>query len=408
VAADNLVVIVVDQLSHWATDPAQRAPLDLPNLDALAAQGTTFTRAYATSPVCSENRLALLTGQYPFTLGTNTLHPGVGSMGTMLEAAGWDTGYIGKWHLSPSASPSGFVASADRPGWRYFAGSEGVPHKYVTGFAFKQDDPTPVSTSPWEPTWNTTEAVRFLQAPRSKPFALVVNYGPPHPTVDTNFIPNTFTPKQIILRPNVEDRDKAAAKQRYVKYMSLAVTTDTELGVLLSEIDLATTFVLLTADHGDMLMSHGLGTNQQKRRPWEEAAHIPLILAGPGIAAGVQDSGMMSTVDILPSMFHLLGVTVPAEVEGSPWPYFSPVYFGHDDPDKSWGGERWRGLVDGYCKYAVSESGALETLFDLVSDPYELTNLALNPVYAPTLNSMRAAVQARAHTLGDPFVFPTH
>ena len=73
----NVVLIIVDQLAHWATDPAQRAPLDLPGLDSLAANGITFTHCYATSPVCSANRLALLSGHYPFSLGTNKLGAGV-------------------------------------------------------------------------------------------------------------------------------------------------------------------------------------------------------------------------------------------------------------------------------------------------------------------------------------------
>ena len=397
-AQENVVVIIADQLSEWATDPGERAPLELPNLDALAAGGTRFTRCYTTSPVCAENRVALFAGRYPFE-GVDKLAPGVPTMGTIFEAAGYDTGYIGKWHLSPSATPSGFVAPAGRPGWRYFAGNEGQPHNYLTGLSFKQASPTPISTAPWEPSWSTTEAVRFLRTNRQRPFLLVVNYGPPHPGNGVYDPPlQLYQASEISVRPNTP----ASAATRYAKYMSLAVTTDNELGVLLAEINLATTLVVFTADHGDLLFAHGATHLEQKRMPWEEASHIPLILAGPGVEVG-SNARLISTVDLLPVLLELTGVPAPAHLQGSATPGLEPVYFGHDDTVKSWGGERWRGLVDGHLKYAVTESRALETLFDLELDPYELNDLANAPAHASALTSMRAAVRARARRVGDRF-----
>lgn len=397
-AQQNVIVIITDQLSEWATDPSERAPLELPNLDALADRGRRFTRCYTTSPVCAENRLALFSGRYPFQ-GEDKLLPGVPTLGTIFTAAGYDTGYIGKWHLSPVASSLGFVAPADRPGWRYFAGNEGAPHNYTSGISFKQASTKTISTAPWESSWTTNEAVRFLRTNRQRPFLLVVNYGPPHPG-GGSYMPPTqlYTAAEITVRPNT----MPGAATRYADYMSLAVTTDNELGVLLPEINLATTLVVFTADHGDLLFAHGAGNQQQKRMPWEEASHIPLILAGPGVDIG-PDARLISTVDILPTLLRLTGTPIPDELQGSSSPGERPVYFGHDSRTKSWGGERWRGLVDGQFKYAVTESGALETLFELGSDPYELADLASDPEHAATLNSLRRTVRARARAIGDDF-----
>jgi len=401
VPQDNMLVIVVDQLSEWATDPAERAPLDLPNLDALAAQGRTFSRCYTTSPVCSENRLALLTGQYPFSLGTSKLEPGVPTMGTIFDAAGYDTGYVGKWHLSPDPTKSGRVKPEDRVGWRFFAGNEGAPHEYENNVSWVGDDTTAISTSPWEPAWNTQQALRFLRTDRNKPFLLVVNYSPPHPQADSGYAPPSlnYDPAEITPRPNTTHPN---APQRIAKYMSLCDTVDVELGDLLAEVDLATTLVVFTADHGDLLYAHGAGHSDQKRWPFEECAHVPLVIAGPGMAAG-EESSLVSTVDILPSLLFLASLAGPPEIQGSEFPSATAIYFGHDSANKSWGGERWRGLVDGDWKYAVTESGALEGLWDLSGDPYELVNLAPNPLYAPTLNAMRAAAVARAASIEDPF-----
>lgn len=398
----NLVVIVSDQLAHWATDPAQRAPLDMPVLDALAASGTTYSRCYATVPVCAANRLALLSGQYPFSLGTNKLAAGTPDLGSILTAAGWDTAYIGKWHLSPGGgSPTQYVWPIDRTGWRFFSGNEGAPHNYVAGESFRREDRTPISTAPWEPTWNTVEAVRFLRANHSRPFALVVNYGPPHAGGLTGTLP-TYLPSQITTRPNVALAQTSKALQAIAGYMNLCLTLDAELGVLLAEIDLSNTYVLFTSDHGDMLYSQGLKGNQHKRRPWEESSHIPLILAGPGIASGSTDASLISTVDLTPSVLSLLGVPAPGVLQGSPFPKHAPVYLGHNAKGNSWLGQRWRALVREDIKYAVTEDGA-ELMYDLVQDPYELTDLAADPAYRPLLVSMRRAIQRRSRDVGDPF-----
>lgn len=404
-AQDNVVVVLVDQMPHWVSDPAQRAPLDLPALDSLATRGRVFSRAYTTSPVCSENRVALLTGQYPFALGTNKLDGTESTMGTMLKAEGYSTGFVGKWHLSPAANPSGYVDPSMRPGWDYFAGNEGAPHDNTTGFAFINNDPTPISTAPWEPTWMTQKAIRFLRADRDKPFALIVSYGVPHPAKGAQGYtpPQTYyTPNEITARPNVDQADKLAHRQRVAAYYGLCVTADNELGALLAEIDLSTTFVIVTSDHGDNLYAHGMGPAQQKRHPWEESVHVPLVIAGPGIPAGA-DPGLMSTVDVLPSLLTMVGAGIPTEIQGSAFPFTTSVYLGHGQTNKSWGGERWRGLVDGNVKYAVTESGALEALYDLCLDPYEMNDLSGNPAYEPTLNAMRAALTARAASIGDPF-----
>ena len=400
----NVVFVILDQIPAWITDPAQRAPLDLPALDSLAARGRVFTRAYSTSPVCSANRVALLAGRYPF-YGTNKLDGSEATLGTILQVSGWDTGFVGKWHLSPAATPSGYVDPSVRPGWRYFAGNEGAPHDYTTGFAFINNDPAPISTAPWEPSWMTQQAVRFIRAERSSPYALVVSYGVPHPAKGSQGYtpPQTYyTPNQITPRPNVDQADKLAHKQRVAAYMGLCVTADNELGVLLAEIDLNTTFVVLTSDHGDNLYAHGTGPSQQKRRPWEESTHVPLLVAGPGISLGT-DPRLMASVDLLPSVLSLLGVSAPESVQGRAFPFTRAVYLGHNQDQNSWGGEKWRGLVDGNQKYATTQSGSLEVLFNLRADPHELNNLADNPAYQPSVGAMRAALAARGASIGDPF-----
>lgn len=401
-AQDNVVILFIDQLSYWATDPAQQAPLQMPNLDALAAQGTTFTRAYATSPVCSAARLSLITGRYPF-FGTDRIDPAEDTLGTILEGAGWDTSWIGKHHLSQTPDPSGYVPGPDRRGFRHFFGAWGQPHKYVTGVAFRNNDPSGVPTGPFEPTTYANEAIRFIKAQRNKPYALVLALDPPHPTKDHALMPpDIYTPGQITLRPNVPASSALLAKAKYATYLSWCALTDIEIGRVLAEVDLSTTFVLLLSDHGDMLYSHGTAGNQQKRSPYSEASQVPMILAGPGISAGVTDPGMMSTVDVLPSLLSLLGVPIPAQVQGGVFAYFTPILFGQDDGSSAWRGLPWRGLISSNLKYARSEDG-FEVLFDLNLDEYELTNLATDPVYQPTLSAMRAAMAAESASIGDPF-----
>lgn len=404
-ARPNLVVIVCDQAPAWAVDPATRAPLDLPALDSLAARGTTFTRAYATSPVCAANRLALLTGRYPFTLGTDKLQPGVQTLGSILLEQGYATGYVGKWHLSENPIPSQYVRPGLRSEWEFFSGKEGGTHFMVTGSSFRQNDPTPIPSGPWEPAWNRAEAVQFLRTERDRPFVLVLNIDIPHGNKDHALMPPlTITSSQVIVRPSVLKAEKLAAKPRYARTLSEMVLMDVEVAALLAEVDLTTTFVVFTTDHGDLLRSHGAANNQQKRSPYEEAAHVPFILAGPGVAAGASDARLMSTVDLLPSLLSLLEVPIPPAIQGTSFPSEAAVYLGQDDGKSAWLGERWRALVHNQLKYAVSEGGT-ELLFDLVADPYERSNLVRDPTALPTLQSMRRALRERAHDLRDPF-FP--
>lgn len=440
-SAPNILLVLVDQMRHHAMEPAGTPQIHTPNLAAMAAQGVMFSQAVSNIPVCTPARACLLTGLYPLShsvLTNNSKLPhDVPSMGTILRQQGYDTAYIGKWHLAGEAfigqteqnqGQNGFIPPGpDRHGFDFWAVHH-CSHSYWNAYYFR-DTPNPIAIQGWEPDTQTDIALDYLRqhaaSNTSKPFAMVVAWGTPHtPFTAPEAYKALYDPAKLILRPNVrlapetvnnvEHRlepdisPEKLLRTHTLNYYAAISNIDHNLGRLLDELkrlDLdRDTLVVFTSDHGEMLGSHG---QWSKLQPWDESIRIPMLLRWPGrIDAEQKIDVPFSLTDILPTIIGLTGLQADTRFDGTD---FSPLLRGESMADLptasfllwpcsavTWG-KKWtyctdmgrstpcrgfpadflecyRGIRTPRHTY-VCRHDAPWMLYDNVADPYQTTNL---------------------------------
>lgn len=421
----NVLFVFADQwraqATGFASDPNVRAPV----LDKLAAEGVRFTNAVSTCPVCSPYRASLLTGQYALTHGVflNDVPLGTSavSIAQAFKAAGYHTGYIGKWHVDGHGRGS-FTPPERRQGFEFWRALE-CTHAYNRSPYFADDD-TKRYWDGYDAIAQTAEAQRYIrdrvrdEQLKQVPFLLMLSWGPPHNPYET--APEAFRagidPAKLTLRPNVPPARAAAARKDLAGYYAHIAALDDCLGRLwdtLREtgIERDTIFVF-TSDHGDMLGSHG---EQRKQRPYDEAIRVPFVLHWPALNQPSRAiPAPIGTPDILPTLLGLSGIEIPKTVEGRD---FSAHIRGGPAPDDAaliacytpfgeWtranGGREYRGVRTERYTYVRTLEGPW-LLFDNESDPYQLTNLCGNPTAAAVQQQLEDALQRKLREARDDF-----
>ncbi len=384
-AKPNVLFILADQWRAQALPSAGDPELQAPNLARLAKEGVHFDRVYASYPVCTPSRASMITGRFPHAcrMPKNDLllpreEP---SIAAQLKAAGYATGYIGKWHLDGEERP-GFVP----PGWRrrgfdYWAGFN-RGHRYYDSIYFR-DEPKPIETKGFEPDYQTDLAIGFIRRNKQNPFYLFLSWGPPHtprnPPPETRSL---YDPRQFALRENVPASHAEQARQSLAGYYGLCTALDRQIGRLLRTLDeeqlTRDTIVVFTADHGDMLGSQGLDF---KNEPYEESARIPLLIRYPrAFPAGERNSTLISNVDYMPTLLGLCGAEIPESVQGLDHSALLTAGAGSRPASifaegKMAGEGEWRMVVRGYDKLVVDRHGEVTHQYNLSNDPYEMNNL---------------------------------
>lgn len=421
--APNLLFIFSDQWRAqafgYAGDPNARTP----HTDAFAGESLNFRNAVSGCPVCSPYRASLLSGEYPLKHGMivndQPLHrvPG-GSFADALNGAGYDTGYIGKWHIH-GCGRANYVPPEHRLGFRFWRGYE-CTHSYNTSF-FYGDQP---ERQPWEgydAEAQTACACEYLAGhDQTKPFALFLSWGPPHDPYQTapDAFRALFTPEAISLRPNVPPELAEKARAALAGYYAHGAALDACFGRLLDTLKrhgLAdNTIVVFTSDHGDLIGSHGLWNKQ-----WfhEESIRVPFLLRWPaalGRSARALDAPI-DAPDLMPTLLSLCGAKVPAHVEGRD---FAPMILGREPDDlnhaavlscytpfhqmKRTNGRAYRGVRTVRHTYVRDLRGPW-MLFDNVKDPCQQRNLVDSSETAQIQRDLDYRLQAWLHRLNDPF-----
>lgn len=421
----DVLLITIDQLRRDGLgcygDPVTRTP----RLDALAAAGTRFTHCVSTHPVCSPWRATLQTGHYAWRHGVREnnqrIDTSLPSLADAFNAAGYFTAFYGKAHWWDSGKP-GFYPGAPRLRYQDWWGyNRGHFHWDTPDF---RDDGTETHAyaGRYEPTVTTDRALDFMARDHGRPRLLCLNYGPPHnasmdadyadptaralmrrvarargwpisdeildrmtaddPPLVTHFpqhLSGRLLPEPYLGlyresdfpdRPDIPEaeRDLVAAMRR--EYSAMTTSVDEEIGRLLERVDLSRTVVIVTSDHGDHLGAHGL--RRGKASPLQAAWRVPLLIAGPGIAAGAVDDALVSAVDLLPTCCALAGVAPPEGLPGI------DVRGGTPRQEVLVGLGTWRCLVTRRWSFAMElRQGAWHTrhLIDLAADPWDLNDL---------------------------------
>lgn len=323
----NIIYILADQWRASATGYAGDPNARTPNLDRLAKESFNFRNAVSVMPICTPYRASLMTGRFPTSTGMflNDLHLPATELciGDALVSGGYQTAYIGKWHLDGQGRHS-FIPPERRRGFQYWKAAE-CDHNYNHSHYYAGDSDEKLYWEGYDTFAQTKDAQQYIRnhAEDDKPFALFVSYGTPHfphHTAPEEFI-SRYPLDEIILPANVPESIKSEALQEAQGYYAHSEALDKSIGDLLTtlkEMGLdENTLLVFTSDHGEMLGSHGVRP-KAKQVPLGESARVPFLLRYPAIHG---DSGMLvntpiTTPDIFPTLFGLARLPIPETVEG--------------------------------------------------------------------------------------------
>jgi len=439
----NLIYIFADQLRYSSCGYAGDVAAHTPNIDALAAESVSFCNAVSGHPVCAPYRASLFTGKYTTSTGMviNELrmNPDHRCIGHVLTEGGYETAYIGKWHLwanelghhrdpKNSYTPPG----PHRLGFDGYWASYGFHHEYVDTY-YHTDSPEKIALPGYEPDGQTDLAIEQLRqaAESGRPLAMFLSYGTPHdPWVPEN-VPAAylalFDDAEFTLPPNygegndphadawarlsAEERDQITAWMRV--YYAMTANLDWNVGRLLEAIDelgmREESIVVFTSDHGELFGAHG---RRAKNIFYDEAVRVPFLVRWPGrTPTSVESDACLNTVDIMPTLLSLLDLPIPEGVEGidlshcalgEPGPEPAAALMACTGATAAWeDGHEWRALRSKRYTYAVYRSDGEELLFDNVADPYQVKNLVGDPAHANVLAEFRESLRVRMRGLND-------
>jgi choline-sulfatase len=390
----NVVVFLTDQ-QRWDSLGAAGNPLGLtPNLDAMCRTGTMFEVACTTNPVCAPARAALQTGRYPTNAGVHRngrpLPPDVPTLAREFGAAGYQTGYIGKWHLSGEEP----VPKEDRGGYESWLAAnllEFSSDAYHT-VVYDEDDEA-VFLPGYRSDALVDAAIRFVAraSRQDRPFLLFLSLLEPHhqneqdnypaPDVYRDTYTSAWLPPDLAALPGT-------AHQHAGGYYGQIKRVDEGFGRLrdaLTSLRLTdSTLVLYTSDHGSHFKTRN---DEYKRSPHDGSIRVPLVVDGPGYRGGRRVPAPVSTVDVVPTLLAAAGIAAAEHLDGMPLDRYFDVPA--DDADgvlvQVSETEVGRALRTSRWKYHVhapdagdvpcADSYTERALYDLDADPYELDNL---------------------------------
>lgn len=373
----NIVLILTDDLS------ARLIPY-LPRLARSLPEKGLELGLIATTPVCGPSRASILTGQYAhnhhvIVNGLANFHRSGkerSTIATWLQAAGYETGYFGKYLNGYGVQMKAYVP----PGWDRWLSAAGAG---VARFHFETIDESGTITrirGRYDVDVFAEAAARFVLTAREPFFAVWAPMSPHGPFAAAPRHRGRFANLQIDWPPSFQG-DRAALEQnvRTRLEMMLAVEEGTRaiFGALARRGALDRTYVFFTTDNGVFSGEHGIRLG--KGQPYEEASRVPLYVRGPGVRVGRSDA-LVATHDLAPTFADLAGIPIPESVDGrSLVPLFGA------EPER-WR-ERvllefwilgpvgsWRGLRTRDVKYARWNDGRC-VLFRIDRDPDELAPL---------------------------------
>ncbi|MHC4885320.1 MAG: sulfatase family protein [Planctomycetota bacterium] len=350
----NILFLLTDQQSASMMSCAGNAYLETPAMDALAAAGTRFDRAYCTNPVCLPSRMSLMSGEMPSAL--NIRHNGTAeatpvsesmqaaSLGRVMKAAGYTVAYGGKRHLPEGLQPEDM-------GFEYITGNEREELAAASADFIRREHDAPWCL--WANLINPHDicymAIRDAQLDNQSRW--LVEHGkrecdvlddalrlPPHvsreeffaehcPELPVNHEPQEEEPGAIgslldrrPFRRNARDHytDEQWRMHRWA-YCRLTERVDRQIGVILEALRATgqeeDTVIVFTSDHGDMDSAHRM---EHKTVFYEEAAGVPMIVAQKGTTPGgrVCSSLVSNGLDLIPTLCDYAGVDVPAQLKG--------------------------------------------------------------------------------------------
>ena len=408
-------------------------PLDItPNLDRLAEEGTRFDMAFSPQPVCGPCRALFQTGRYPTETGcfrNNIMLPqNVKTLANYIEEAGYETAYIGKWHLAsdgelekpPRVDHTVTAIPRELRGgytgfWRTADVLEFTSHGYG-GYVFDENNRR-VDFDGYRVDCLTDMALDFFQVrDMDKPFFMTISHIEPHHQNDRKHYEGPEGSKEIY-KDYVLPGDLAAllgdAKEEYPDYLGACASLDQNLGKVVQKLKeeglYDNTVIIYVSDHGSHFKTrnrdeHLNGYDDYKRSCHDASIHVPLVIAGGPFKGGGPVTKLVSTESLPKTILALAGVDVGDRMIGE---NLLDVVQGKIDnrPDEVYAqisesrvGRMIRTPEYKYAVYAPGINGgaaasadryADDFLYDLTKDPWELNNLTNDEAYRETKEMLR-------------------
>jgi arylsulfatase A-like enzyme len=421
-AKPNILFFFCDDQRADTIAALGNAHIKTPNLDRLVRRGVAFNRAYMmggmNGATCVPSRAMLLTGQSLFHIDEKLMRDE--TWPTAFGRAGYTTFMSGKWHNTPPSIPLSFQRARS-----VFTGGMTDPMKANLGHLENGKMTTPQLSPKHACAAFADEAIAFLREPQTKPFLCYVPFDGPHdPHIVPDDFPIHYDPAKIPLPPNFllqhawdngemlirdevllgwprkpdEFRVMIAEYYRYISYLDMLIGR--VLDVLDASAHAKNTFVVFAADSGVARGSHGL---IGKQNVYEHSLRVPLVIGGPGIPANQTTGAMCYLFDVMPTLGALCGVVGPKTSEGidlTPMlkkpgtPARTSMMFAYRSVQRALRDERWK-----LIRYPQIDR---TQLFDLQTDPNEITNLATRAEHAARIKTMTAALAAEMKRLDDP------
>ena len=439
VSQPNVLIVLSDQLRRQALSTYGDPNIVTPHVDALAGRGVRFENASSTCPICVPFRFTFMTGLYAHDRKVPGIEyrmsPAERTLADEFNEAGYETIYVGKWHLDGGHGRMGSaiqcgrtpVKQAYRGRWRKWLGFELRNGPFDTCY-FEDDDPTPRPIEGYQTDGLFDLAMDYLEhRDPSRPFCLALSVEPPHdPFEAPEALQRTWEGMDIVLPPNVEAADAEAMERIMLdrkRYYAMVENLDWNvgrLGAFLQRTGLqGETVVLFLSDHGELGGAHGL---RGKQWPYEESTGIPLIVADPRHPerAGAVIEDPVSTEDLFPTMLGLAGLKPRDALPGD---NLAPLIHGNTGRLDRQGVMLefvaelrqgmafydwvWRGFRSARYKYTVrgdNHGGRPWQFFDLAEDPWEQRNLLDNTACRGEIIRHHDLLMNRMKETGDHFV----
>ncbi|WP_246067504.1 sulfatase-like hydrolase/transferase [Paenibacillus koleovorans] len=424
-------MIMTDQ-QRWDTAGVYGNPLNLtPNFDYMAHYGTLLEHAFSCQPVCGPARACLQTGLYASTtgyIGNNAPFPqGTKTLAHYFRDAGYYTGLIGKWHVSDQE----IVTEPQRGGYQYWlchnklSGKDCTPYKTMV----YNTDHEPVHLPGYRADAIMDAALSFISQRRTEeqPFFLNINFIEPHQQTETD----EYAPPDIYRTcytgawtpPDLASLG-GNAHQNLGPYYGCVKRIDECLGRLLDvfkSLDMTDNSILVfTSDHGNHFYTRNYGC---KRSLHDSSIRIPMALIGPGFNRRGKIREPITLLDVAPTLLDAANIPVPVELQGRsflplvrheeiPWPEEAFIQISQTELGRAIRTEKWKYGVVASDKdpWLDPSSDTYEEvyLYNLISDPYELHNLAGYPSHAEISNSLRQRLIERMVEAGEsaPVIHP--
>ena len=429
---NNIIFYFTDQ-QRWDTCGCFGQPLDItPNLDALAREGVKFDNAFSPQPVCGPCRALFQTGKYPTETGcfrNNIMLPaGVKTLGQYIEEAGYETAYIGKWHLAsdgelekpPAIDHTVTAIPRELRGgytgfWRAADVLEFTSHGY-DGFVFDENDKR-VDFKGYRADCINDMALEFLDGyTGEKPFFMTVSQIEPHHQNDRRHYEGPEGSKErfkdFVLPEDLKALGGNAAEE-YPDYLGQCASLDENLGRLVAKLKekglYENTVIIFASDHGSHFLTrnrdeHLNGYDDYKRSCHDACLHVPLVIAGGPYRGGRTVEELVSTASLPKTILALAGVDVGGAMIGEnlldvvekkadnrPNEIFAQI-------SESRVGRCIRTARYTYSVYAPGVNGgeaaasdryADDFLYDMEQDPHQLNNVVTDPAYAQVKAELR-------------------